>query len=66
MEGKVFGKKLAGDRKEAGLSQEQLASRLGVTPQALSKWDKMSGNLCVRGAYSSSFRIREHASKMVH
>lgn len=35
MDGITFGKKLAIARKEAGLSQEQLASRLGVTPQAV-------------------------------
>lgn len=43
MEGNVFGKRLANARKEIGLNQEQLASRLGVTPQAVSKWERGSG-----------------------
>lgn len=43
MDGNTFGKRLAAARKEVGLSQEQLASRLGVTPQAVSKWERGSG-----------------------
>lgn len=43
MEGCAFGKRLAAARKEKGLSQEQLATRLGVTPQAVSKWERGSG-----------------------
>jgi flagellar biosynthesis component FlhA len=43
MDGNAFGKKLATSRKEIGLSQEQLAFRLGVTPQAVSKWERGSG-----------------------
>lgn len=43
MDGSVFGKRLAVARKEIGLSQEQLAFRLGVTPQAVSKWERGSG-----------------------
>ncbi len=43
MEEYAFGKRLAAVRKEKGLSQEQLASRLGVTPQAVSKWERGNG-----------------------
>lgn len=35
-----FGKRLAERRREKNFTQEELANRLGVTPQALSKWEK--------------------------
>ena len=34
-----FSKKLMHLRKQEGLSQEQLADRLGVTRQSVSKWE---------------------------
>lgn len=43
MEGKNFGSRLSTARKEKGITQEQLASRLGVTPQAVSKWERGGG-----------------------
>ncbi len=43
MEENAFGKRLTVARREKGLSQEQLAARLGVTPQAVSKWERGSG-----------------------
>ncbi len=36
----TFGDRLQHYRKEANLTQEELAGRLGVTPQALSKWER--------------------------
>lgn len=35
-----IGKRIAESRRSAGLTQEELANRLGVTPQAISKWEK--------------------------
>ena len=36
----TFGEKLQKLRKESGLSQEDLASRLEVSRQAVSKWER--------------------------
>ncbi len=38
----VFGKNLAKRRKALGLTQEQLAQRMNVSPQAVSKWENTS------------------------
>lgn len=35
-----FGTRLAECRRNKGFTQEELANRLGITPQALSKWEK--------------------------
>lgn len=35
----TLGKRIAAHRKRLGLTQEQLAERMGVTPQAVSKWE---------------------------
>ncbi len=43
MEFKDFGVRLAAARREQGYTQEQLAARLGVTPQAISKWERGNG-----------------------
>lgn len=39
----TFGEKIQKLRKEAGLSQEELAYQLGVSRQAVSKWERDSG-----------------------
>ena len=39
----TFGEKLQKLRKEAGMSQEELAARLDVSRQAVSKWERDSG-----------------------
>ncbi|MBE6855119.1 MAG: helix-turn-helix domain-containing protein [Ruminococcus sp.] len=38
----VFGKNLARIRKSVGMTQEQLAQKMKVSPQAVSKWEKTS------------------------
>ena len=35
-----FGKKILSIRQNANLTQEELALRIGVTPQAISKWER--------------------------
>ena len=35
----TLGKRIAAGRKRLGLTQDQLAERLGVTAQAVSKWE---------------------------
>ncbi len=38
-----FDERLANARREKSLTQEELAARLGVTPQAVSKWERSTG-----------------------
>lgn len=40
----TLGKRIAALRKEKGLTQEELAEKLGVSPQAVSKWE--NGQSC--------------------
>lgn len=40
---KSFGERLTNARREKGFTQEELAGRLGVTPQAVSKWERGAG-----------------------
>lgn len=39
----IFAEKLKSNRKQAGLSQEQLAEKLGVSRQAVTKWETDTG-----------------------
>ena len=36
---KVFGEKLRNHRKKLGMTQEEVAEKIGVSPQAISKWE---------------------------
>ena len=36
---KVFGEKLRNHRKKLGMTQEDVAEKVGVSPQAISKWE---------------------------
>ena len=36
---KVFGEKLRNHRKKLGMTQEEVAEKVGVSPQAVSKWE---------------------------
>ena len=36
---KVFGEKLRNHRKKLGMTQEEVAEKVGVSPQAISKWE---------------------------
>ena len=36
---KVFGEKLRNHRKKSGMTQEEVAEKIGVSPQAISKWE---------------------------
>lgn len=38
-ERETMGRRIAALRRQAGLTQEQVAERLGVTAQAVSKWE---------------------------
>ena len=37
---KIFGERLRGHRVRLNLTQEEVAGRLGVSPQAVSKWER--------------------------
>ena len=39
MADKTFGDNLSNSRKKAGLSQEELAEKMGLTRQTISKWE---------------------------
>ena len=39
MADKAFGDNLSKSRKKAGLSQEELAEKMGITRQTISKWE---------------------------
>ncbi len=39
MADKTFGDNLSKSRKKAGLSQEELAEKMGITRQTISKWE---------------------------
>ena len=36
---KIFGEKLRNHRKKLGMTQEEVAEKIGVSPQAISKWE---------------------------
>lgn len=46
---KVFGEKLRNHRKKLGMTQEETAEKIGVSPQAISKWE---GGECLPDCYN--------------
>lgn len=36
---KLFGEKLRNHRKRIGMTQEEVAEKIGISPQAISKWE---------------------------
>ena len=37
---KLFGEKLRNHRKRLGMTQEDVAEKIGISPQAISKWEE--------------------------
>lgn len=68
-----IGKRIAESRRSAGFTQEELANRLGVTPQALSKWEKgasspdlvMLSSVCQILDVSADYLIGKNKKKIV-
>ncbi len=54
-----IGDKIAALRKQNGMTQEELANRLSVTPQAVSKWENgvTSPDISLLGAIAALFHI---------
>lgn len=68
-----IGKRIAESRRSAGFTQEELANRLGVTPQALSKWEKggsspdlvMLSTICEILGVSADYLIGKNRKRIV-
>lgn len=68
-----IGKRIAESRRSVGFTQEELANRLGVTPQALSKWEKgasspdlvMLSSVCQILDVSADYLIGKNKKKIV-
>lgn len=68
-----IGKRIAESRRSAGFSQEELANRLGVTPQALSKWEKgasspdliMLSSICEILGVSADYLVGRNRKRIV-
>lgn len=68
-----IGKRIAESRRSAGFTQEELANRLGVTPQALSKWEKgasspdllMLSSICKILDVSADYLVGKNRKKIV-
>lgn len=64
----TFGEKIQKLRKESGLSQEELSYQLGVSRQAISKWEHDSGyhlsmdrrGLCIPGQHHGPVFEEDH------
>ena len=54
----TFAEKLKSMRKQSGMSQEKLAEKIGVSRQAITKWENNSGP-CENKGTCVSFRLWE-------
>ena len=44
----ILADKITEERKKNGWSQEELANQLGVSRQAVSKWESAGAEMCIR------------------
>ena len=66
MADKTFGDNLSKSRKKAGLSQEELAEKMGLTRQTISKWETGASVLWLPGGDVYYGRLCPHGESNQH